>query len=85
MNNELSKNNNLNESGKQVYRKLLYFFTNKISVHFTLIKGGWKNGEIIDLSEEKLTLVLKEFVEGSIPFLCEEIELGSIKEYRRKE
>ncbi len=74
-----------NEIGKQVYRKLLYFFENKISVHFSLYSGGWKNGEILDLNEEKLTLVLKEFVEGELPFLLENIILESIKPFRKRE
>ena len=74
-----------NEIGKQVYRKLLYFFENKISVHFSLYSGGWKNGLILDLNEEKLTLVLKEFVEGELPFLLENIILESIKPFRKRE
>jgi len=73
-----------NELGKQVYRKLLYFFENKIPVHFSLISSGWKNGEIVDLNEKKLTLVLKEFVEGELPFLCEEIDPNSIVKFRKK-
>ncbi len=74
-----------NELGQQVFRKLLYFFTNKIPVHFSLYSGGWKNGEILDLNEEKLTLVLKEFVEGELPFLLEDIILESIKPFRKRE
>ena len=74
-----------NELGKQVYRKLSYFFENKIPIHFSLNSGGWKNGIILDLSETKLTLVLKEFVEGELPFLLENINLDSIKPFREKE
>ena len=73
-----------NELGKQVYRKLIYFYEKKILVHFSLNSGGWKNGEIIDLDEEKLTLVLKENVEGELPFLLEDIKLDSIKQFREK-
>lgn len=72
-----------NEIGQQVYRKLLYYFEKKIPIHFSLISGGWKNGNIIDLSETKLTLVLDEFVEGELPFLLEDINLNSIKPFRR--
>lgn len=71
--------------GIQIYRKLEYFYKNKIPVHFCLVKGGWKNGEIIDLSEEKLTLVLREFIEGTLPFLLEDIDGNTISEYRKKE
>ncbi len=74
-----------NELGKQVYRKLSYFFENKIPVHFTLHSGGWKNGLILDLNEEKLTLVLEEFVEGELPFLLENIILNSIVKFKEKE
>ena len=73
-----------NELGNKVYRKLLYFFENKIPIHFSLYAGGWKNGLILDLSEEKLTLVLKEFVEGELPFLCEDIILDSIKSFKKE-
>jgi hypothetical protein len=67
----------------QVYRKLIYYYENKISVHFSLCDGrGWKNGDILDLSEKKLTVVLKEFREGELPFLCEEIKLESIAPYK---
>jgi len=74
-----------NEKGKQVFRKLIYFHENKIPIHFNLISGGWKNGEIISLSEDKLTLVLNEFVEGELPFLLENIDVNSIVKFREKE
>jgi len=73
-----------NEIGKQVYRKLIYFFKNKLPVHFSLYSGGWKNGYLIDLNEKELTLVLKEFVEGELPFLLENIKLDSIVRYKEK-
>lgn len=70
--------------GIQAYRKLEYFYKNKKPIHFCLMKGGWKNGLIIDLNENKLTLVLKEFVEGVLPFLLEDIDSNTIEEYREK-
>ena len=73
-----------NELGKQVCRKLTYFYENKILVHFSLISGGWKNGKIINLNEEKLTFVLKENYEGNLPFLCEDIILNSIAKFTKK-
>lgn len=73
-----------NEQGKQVFRKLTYFFENKIPIHFSLYSGGWKNGIILDLNEQKLTLVLKEFIEGELPFLLENIILDSIKRFTEK-
>jgi len=72
-----------NETGKQVFRKLSYYFENKIMVHFCLIRGGWKNGEILDLNEKKLCMVLKERVEGDLPFILEDIDVNSIRPFRR--
>ena len=74
-----------NETGKQVYRKLSYFYDGKIPVHFSLKNNGWKNGLIIDLNETKLTMVLKENVEGELPFLLEDIDVNSIKPFKEKE
>ncbi len=74
-----------NELGKQVFRKLIYFQENKLPIHFSLISGGWKNGKIIKLDEDKLTLVLNEFVEGELPFLLENIDVNSIVKFREKE
>ena len=73
-----------NELGKQVFRKLVYFQENKLPIHFNLISGGWKNGEIINLNEDKLTLVLNEFVEGELLFLLENININSIVKFREK-
>jgi len=71
-----------NEIGKQVYRKLLYFFENKLDVHIVLTDNSWHNGKIIDLSETKLIMVLDEFVEGKLPILLEKVIPDLIKEYR---
>ncbi len=73
-----------NELGKQVFRKLVYFNENGIPIHFSLISGGWKNGKIINLDEDKLTLILDEFVEGELPFLLENIDVNSIVKFREK-
>ena len=74
------------ELGSKVYRKLLWFFENKIPIHFCLLNTyGWKNGKIIDLDEKKLTLVLDEFVEGKLPFLLEDINLDTIKKFKEKD
>jgi len=73
-----------NEIGKQVYRKLLYFFENNLDVHIVLNDNSWHNGKIIDLSEIKLTMVLDEFVEGKLPILLEDVNPDLIKEYKVK-
>lgn len=67
-----------NEIGQKVYRKLLYFFENDLQVHFKDIDDIFYNGLILDLNEEKLTVVLKERVRGSIPILLEFINEDSI-------
>ena len=72
-----------NEKGQRVYRKLLYYYKNNLPVHFKLEKNdAFRNGIILDLSEEKLTLVLKEFVMGTIPLLLEEIKENSIQKFK---
>lgn len=70
--------------GYQVYRKLLYFFENNLPVHFKCFDGVWYNGIILDLSETKLTLVLKEFMNGDTPFLLEHINPEKIVGYIKK-
>jgi len=75
-----------NEYGQRVYRKLLYFFENQLAIHFTLAEtGSFYNGIILDLNEKKLTLVLKEFKFGEMPFLLEDINEDSIVKYTTKE
>ena len=72
-----------NEAGQRIYRKLLYYYENNLPVHFKLEKNDdFRNGIILDLSEAKLTLVLKEFVMGTIPLLLEEIKEDSIQEFK---
>ena len=72
------------EIGYKVYRKLAYFYENRIPVHFKLINGIWKNGIILELNVNKLILILREFVEGEQPFLLEEIREDSIMRFREK-
>ncbi len=70
-----------NEIGQMNYRKLLYFFENKIKVHFKDLDHIFYNGLILDLSEEKLTMVLRERVRGEIPILLEFINPNSITKF----
>ena len=77
---------NENEYGLRVYRKLLYFFNNGLAVHFTIYETGqFYNGTILDLNERKLTLVLKDFKLGEVPFLLEDINENSIVAFTTKE
>lgn len=71
-----------NEIGQKNFRNLNYFFENKIKVHFKDLDGIFYNGLIIDLNEDKLTMVLQERVRGSIPILLEVINPGSIQEFK---
>ena len=73
-----------NDKAKRTYRKLYYFFENKIPVHFKLETREFRNGEILDLNSEKLTLILKEFVFGEIPLLLEDINPDSIIKFTEK-
>ncbi len=73
-----------NDIGNINYRKLLYFFENKIKIHFKDLDNIFYNGLILDLSEKKLTLVLQERVRGNIPILLEQIKTDSIEEFRER-
>jgi len=73
-----------NEIGQRNYRKLLYFFENKIRVHFTDLDEIFYNGLILDLSEENLSMVLNERVKGNMPILLECIKESSIEEFKEK-
>ena len=69
----------INDKGLRNYRNLLYYFEKRIAVHFSLENGEWHNGTVLDVSKEKLTLVLMEFKKGELPFLLEDIKEDSIK------
>ena len=71
-----------NEAGQGNYRKLVYYFENKIKIHFKDLDEIFYNGLILDLNEEKLTLVLKERVRGEMPFLLENINPNSIVKFK---
>jgi len=72
----------INETGYKNYRTLLYYFKNKILVHFKDLDNIFYNGLILELNEQKLTLVLRERVKGEIPFLLEDINPDSINKFR---
>ena len=63
------------------YRKLHYFFENKIKVHFKDFDEIFYNGIIIDLNKEKFTMVLAEHIKGTMPILLECVNPDSIREY----
>jgi len=71
-----------NDINKEVFRKLYYFFEEQRPVHFKDKDGIFYNGFIIDLSEEKYTMVLKERVKGTMPILLECIRPDSIREFK---
>jgi len=66
------------------YRKLIYFFENEIKVHFKDFDEIFYNGLIIDLNEEKNTMVFNERVKGTIPILLEFINPDSIVKFEEK-
>ena len=73
-----------NDIGQINYRKLFYYFKNKILVHFKDKDNIFYNGLILDLNEKKLTLVLRERVRGDIPFLLENIDSNSISKFKEE-
>lgn len=79
------KSKDVKQRAMENYRKLVYFFENKISVHIKIIENNeevWLNGNILDLSEEKLTMVLQELQRGGLPILLEDVT--KISKYKEK-
>ena len=74
-----------NDKGQINYRKLLYFYSNELWVHFKDLNGIFYNGPILDLNEDKLTLVIKERVRGELPILLEDIDSDSIEAFKIRE
>ena len=70
-----------NEIGDINYRKLVYFYENKILVHFKDIEDIFYNGLILNLDREGHILILKERVKGNIPIVLENIKTDSIAEF----
>lgn len=66
------------------YRKLLYYFENKIKVHFKDLDRIFYNGLILDLNEEKQIMILAERVRGEMPILLEFIDSNSITKFEEK-
>ncbi len=73
-----------NETGQMNYRKLLYYFENKIKVHFKDLDRIFYNGLILDLNEEKQIMILAERVRGEMPILLEFIDSNSITKFEEK-
>lgn len=63
------------------YRKLLYFFENQIKIHFKDFNDIFYNGYIIDLNEDKKTMVFNERVKGTMPILLEFVNPDSIRKF----
>lgn len=70
------------KKSNETYRKFFYFFKNKIYVHFKDLDGIFYNGLIIDLNQEKETLILKERIRGTIPILLECVDINSIEKFK---
>ncbi len=67
-----------NEIGDVNYRKLVYFYKNKILVHFKDLNDIFYNGLILNLNREGHILILKERMRGDIPITLENIKSDSI-------
>ena len=75
---------NATRIGEENYRKLLYFFEKKIKIHFKDLDDIFYNGVIIDLDQEKLCMVLRERIRGTLPILLEFIKPDSIVEFKEE-
>ncbi len=73
-----------NEIGQTNFRRLSYFAENKIKVHFKDLDNIFYNGLIVDLNEDKLTMVFVERVRGTIPILLECVKSDSIQEFKEE-
>ena len=74
-----------NEIGDINYRKLIYFYENKIKVHFKDFDEIFYNGLILNLKKEEHILILNERVRGNIPLVLEKIKPDSICEFTEAE
>ena len=70
-----------NELGDINYRKLSYFYENKIMVHFKDNDDIFYNGIVLDLNRKNHTLILNERVKGNISIILEDIKSNSICEF----
>ena len=66
------------------YRKLVYFFENKIKIHFKDFDEIFYNGLIIDLNEEKKTMILDERMKGMMPIILECVNPDSIRKFEER-
>jgi hypothetical protein len=71
----------IDETTQRIFRKLSWYFENKIPIHVNSI-FGFRNGMILDLSEKKMTVVIKDMKGCCTPLLLEDIYEDSISEYR---
>jgi len=74
--------NMTNDKGSKIYRKFLYFYENKIEVHFKDLNEIFYNGLILDLNKDKDFLILSERKRGTIPILLEFINDNSIEKFK---
>ena len=66
---------------EDTYRILRTLQLNDFKIHLKIMQSGieiFQNGKIVDLSYEKLTLILDEREEGIKPILLEDIIPGSV-------
>ena len=86
---ETKRNQDTIQKATESYRKLSYFFENKIPVHIKTMENGneiWLNGSILDISGEKLTMVLQELQRGCLPILLENVtKISKYKERGEKD
>lgn len=73
------------DKNNEIFRKLFYFFEKQIPVHFKDKDEIFYNGYIIDLSEEKNIIVLKERIKGTMPILLECIKSDSIRKMEARQ
>jgi len=72
----------MNEKNENVFRKLKYFFDNKIQVHIVEEDGTFHNGFLKDLVLDEGLVVIVDRKDGVNVIFAESIVLSSIEEFK---
>ncbi len=72
-------------NAEKTYNLLIYFFENKIKVHFKDMNNHFYNAKIITLNKEYMNMVIVENYRGTMALSLEDINPTSIVAYVPKE
>jgi hypothetical protein len=72
------------ERAKNNYISLVYFFENNLMVHFSTYDSGWKNGTILKLDKDSLSITIEERLEGIKSYPLHNIVTRSIDVFKER-